>query len=63
MMRRAGSDGWELILPADAVYWPRDVAVKMLSHQLASLADSGSAGKPEQKHLLARWLNTLLEGR
>jgi hypothetical protein len=63
MMRRAGSDGWELILPSDAAYWPRDVAVKMLSHQLASLTDSGSAGKPEQKLLLARWLNTLLERR
>jgi NlpC/P60 family len=63
MMRRAGSDGWELILPGDVAYWPRDVAVKMLAHQLASLADSGSAGKPEQKLLLARWLNTLLERR
>jgi hypothetical protein len=63
MMRRAGSGGWELILPGDLSYWPRDVAVKMLAHQLASLADSGSAGKPEQKLLLARWLNTLLERR
>jgi hypothetical protein len=35
----------------------------MLAHQLASLADSGSEGKPEQKLLLARWLNTLLERR
>ena len=63
MMRRAGSDGWELIPPADVAYWPRDVAVKMLAHQLASLADSGSAGKPEEELLLARWLNTLLERR
>jgi len=63
MLRRAGSDGWEMILPSDAAYWPRDVAVKMLAHQWASLADSGSAGKPEQKLLLARWLNTLLERR
>jgi hypothetical protein len=63
MMRRDGSDGWELILPGDTAYWPRDVAVKMLAHQLASLADSGSAGKPEQKLLLARWLNTLLDRR
>jgi hypothetical protein len=63
MMRRVGSDGWELILPDDMAYLRRDVAVKMLAHQLASLADSGSAGKPEQKLLLARWLNTLLERR
>ncbi len=63
MMRRAGSDGWEMILPGDTVYWPRDVAVKMLAHQLALLADSGSAEKPEEKLLLARWLNTLLERR
>jgi len=63
MMRRAGSDGWELILPGDVAYWPRDIAVKMLAHQLASLTDSGSAGKPEQKLLLARWLNTLLDRR
>ena len=63
MMRRAGSDSWELILPDDAAYWPRDVAVNMLAHQLASLADSGSAWKPEEKLLLARWLNTLLARR
>jgi hypothetical protein len=63
MMRRAGSDGWEMILPSDAAYWPRDVAVKMLAHQLALLADSESARKTEQKLLLARWLNTLLERR
>ena len=63
MMRRAGSDGWELALPRDAAYWPRDAAVKMLAHQLALLADSGSAEKPEQKLVLARWLNTLLERR
>jgi NlpC/P60 family protein len=62
-MRRAGSDGWEMILPSDVAYFPRDVAVKMLAHQLATLADSGSAEKPEQKLLLARWLNTLLERR
>jgi hypothetical protein len=63
MMRRADNDGWEMILPIDPAYFPRDVAVKMLAHQLASLADSGAAGKPEQKLLLARWLNTLLERR
>jgi hypothetical protein len=63
MMRRADADGWELILPGDAAYWPRDVAVKVLARQLATLADSGSAGKPAQKLLLARWLNTLLEHR
>jgi hypothetical protein len=63
MMRRTGNDGWEMILPSDATYWPRDIAVKMLALRLASLADSGSAGKPDQKLLLARWLNTLLERR
>jgi len=62
MIRRAG-DGWEMIFSQDAVYVPRDVAVKMLAHQLAALADAGSEGKSDQKILLARWLNTLLEKR
>jgi hypothetical protein len=60
MIRRAG-DGWEMVFPQDAVYVPRDAAVKMLAQQLAALADAGSAGKSDQKILLARWLNTLLE--
>ena len=62
MIRRSG-DGWEMVFPQDAVYVPRDVAVKMLAHQLAALADAGAEGKSDQKVLLARWLNTLLERR
>jgi hypothetical protein len=61
MIRRLGGEGWEMLLPQDEAYLPRDVAVKMLAHQLATLADAGSAGKSDQKVLLARWLNTLLE--
>jgi len=63
MIRRVDGDAWEMVLPQDAAYLPRDIAVKILAHQLATLADAGSAGKPDQKILLARWLNTLLEGR
>ncbi len=63
MIRRVAGKGWEMLLPQDAAYLPRDVAVKMLAHQLATLADAGPAGKPDPKILLARWLNTLLERR
>jgi NlpC/P60 family len=65
MMRRDGSEGWEIILPTDAVYLPRDVAVRTLAHQLAALTDSApnAAGKSDERVELARWLDVLLEQR
>ena len=56
---------WELALPPDAVYLPRAVAVRILAHQLAALADSGSGSKPappdDRRTQLARLLDGLLE--
>jgi len=62
MLRRVESGEWEMILPVDASFLPRDIAVKVLVHQLASLTDSGTPAKSDQI-LIARWLNTLLERR
>jgi NlpC/P60 family len=63
MMRRATPGDWEILLPADAAYLPREVAVHTLAHQLAALTDEGpnAAGNADQKVQLARWLDVLLE--
>jgi len=57
--------GWEVSLPANAIYVPRQTAVRILAHRLASLTDD--ANQPDthdgQKVELARWLNALLESR
>lgn len=42
---RRVNGGWEVVVPKDRVYVPRDVAVRMLAERLASLAqDSGFSG-------------------
>jgi len=63
MMRRALAGDWEILLPTDALYLPRDVAVYMLAHQLAASTDEApnTAGKSDQQVQLARWLDLLLE--
>jgi hypothetical protein len=62
---RRDRDSWELALPPDAVYLPRAVAVRILAHQLAVLADSGSGSAPappdDKRTQLARLLDVLLE--
>jgi len=60
-LRRRGSDSWELALPRDAIYIPREVAVRLLAHQLAALTDAHSPGQSDRKVQLARLLNVLLE--
>jgi hypothetical protein len=54
--------GWEVLLPSNAIYVPRETVVRILAHQLAALTDD--ANRPEtkdgQKVQLARWLNVLL---
>ena len=54
--------GWEVLLPSNAIYVPRETVVRILAHQLAALTDD--ANPPEtkdgQKVQLARWLNVLL---
>jgi hypothetical protein len=42
--------GWEVLVPKDRVYVPRDVAVRMLAERLASLAqDSGGSGSDSSR--------------
>jgi hypothetical protein len=62
MLRRTNPGDWEILLPADAAYLPREVAVHTLAHQLSALTDeaTNTAGKSDQKEQLARWLHTLL---
>ena len=53
---------WEITLPPDAIYLPREIAVKILAHQLAALTDTTDPNAGEQKKVvLARLLNSLLE--
>lgn len=56
-------DGWELGLPQDTIYVPREAAARILAHQLADLTDSDSATDRDrdQKIQLARWLSLLLD--
>jgi len=55
--------GWEVALPSNAIYVPRQTAVRILAHRLASLTDDANQpdAKDGQKVELARWLNALLE--
>jgi NlpC/P60 family len=61
LQRKEGS--WELGLPQDTVYVPREAAARILAHQLAALTDSSSTNERErdQKAQLARWLSLLLD--
>jgi hypothetical protein len=56
-------DNWELGLPQDTIYIPREAAARILAHQLADLTDSASATDRDrdQKVQLARWLSLLLD--
>ena len=60
-LRRHSDDTWELAIPQDAVYIPREVAVRLLAHQLAGLTDATSVSSNDQKVQLARLLSVLLE--
>jgi len=64
---RRVNGGWEVLVPKDRVYVPRDVAVRMLAARLASLAqDSGVSGSdsslPQQAQIV-RALDALFEER
>jgi hypothetical protein len=54
---------WELTLPADTIYLPRAVAVRVLAQQLAALAGTGTVPAPphDKKTQLARLIDVLLE--
>jgi len=62
-LHRLNNGTWEVELPADAIYVPRDVAVRLLAHQLAKLTEPNSDGNasPDLKADLARRLTELLE--
>lgn len=59
-LRRRDQKSWELLFPEDIVYMPRQTAVRVLSHQLALLADSESPSVKVRQKALAEMLNTLL---
>ena len=64
-LRRHDKNSWELTLPQNAIYLSQEIAVRMLAHQLADLADSSSnsANVADQKAELARLLSSLLENK
>src|SRR5438067_1737213 len=60
-LRRRDQKSWELLLPPDAIYMPRDSAVRVLAHRLALLADAeDSSANLKEKAQLAETLNTIL---
>jgi hypothetical protein len=61
-LRRQAADVWAVVLPSDATYVPREVAVHLMAHQLASLTDASptATGSSDDKARLARLLNVLL---
>jgi len=60
-LRRRDQKSWELLLPQDAIYMPRDTAVRVLAHRLALLADAeDSSANLKEKAQLAETLNTIL---
>ena len=56
-------DGWDLSLPQDGIYIPRESAARILAHQLAALTESNSTSDQDrdQKAQLTRWLSLLLD--
>ena len=60
-LRRRDQKSWELLLPQDAIYIPRDAAVRVLAHELALLADAeDSSTNLREKSQLAHTLNTAI---
>ncbi|HEX4426526.1 MAG TPA: NlpC/P60 family protein [Terriglobales bacterium] len=60
-MRWRDRKSWELMLPQDAIYMPRETAVRILAHRLSVLADAeNSSASLRQKTQLAQMLNAIL---
>jgi hypothetical protein len=61
-LSRHDKTSWELTVPRGAIYVPQYIAVRVMSHQLAQLAEERpeSAARPQQKAELARVLDSLL---
>jgi hypothetical protein len=62
MLNRRDAETWEMVLPRDTAYLSRDVATRIVAHQLAALSDSGSesATDHEKQFQLAYLLNVIL---
>jgi hypothetical protein len=61
-LTRRDAASWELIIPREAVYVPREVAVRIFAHQLASLTDHPDPEtSSNEKVQLAHLLNVLLQ--
>jgi len=62
LLRRRAPNSWEVVLPQEGIYLPREAAIRVLAHQLAVLTDDPEAPSGlREKAQLARLLNTLLE--
>jgi hypothetical protein len=59
-LTRRDKTSWELTNPQSAIYVPQPIAVRVLSHQLAQLAEEHPEARPQQKAELARVLDSLL---
>ena len=60
-LRRRDQNIWELLLPQNAIFMPRDAAVQIFAHQLALLADTENpSANFRQKSELAQMLKSLL---
>jgi hypothetical protein len=52
---------WELLLPQDAIYMPKETAVRLFAHQLSMMADADrESANRRQKSELAQMLNIIL---
>ncbi len=60
VLSRHDKTSWELTPPQETIYLPQHLAVSVLSHQLAQLAEERPEARPQQKAELARVLNSLL---
>lgn len=64
-LQRRDKASWELTIPSNTTYISQEMAVRVMAHQLASLADSNSnsASIVDHKAELARLLTSLLENQ
>jgi hypothetical protein len=51
---------WQLELPGNAIYLPKDAAVRLLAHELATITGRPNAAPTQQEAQLARLLDHLL---
>jgi hypothetical protein len=60
-MQKQDRKRWELLLPRDAIYIPKETAVRVLAHQLSLMADAGNEpANRRQKSELAQMLDIIL---